>query len=66
MPEITNAEKNGKLRVIVKLKTGERISICRCFASKEFPICDGSHRGLPFNVGPAVVEAVNPEEEKPT
>ena len=43
----------------VKLEKGEKIALCRCFKSKKFPYCDGSHRNEPGK-GPAIVQA--PEE----
>ncbi len=43
-------------RHIVRLEAGERVSLCRCFASKRFPFCDGTHRQHPGK-GPVVVEA---------
>jgi len=41
----------------VKLKVGEKVALCRCFASNKFPYCDGSHKEHP-GTGPAIVEAV--------
>ncbi len=46
----------------VKLAVGEKVALCRCFASKKFPFCDGSHKEHPGK-GPAVVEAVAALEE---
>ena len=40
----------------VKLEPGEKVALCRCFASNKFPFCDGSHKEHPGR-GPAVVEA---------
>jgi hypothetical protein len=34
MPEITDEMHNNRLRVIVKIKPGERVKLCRCMASK--------------------------------
>ena len=47
----------------VKLTPGETIALCRCFYSKRFPICDGSHRGHPGR-GPAIVSAPPAEESR--
>ena len=46
----------------VKLEKGEKIALCRCFTSKHFPECDGSHRYVPGK-GPAIVSALkeNPD-----
>jgi CDGSH-type Zn-finger protein len=46
-------------RHIVKLEPGERVSLCRCFASHRFPFCDGTHNQHPGR-GPVVVEAYKP------
>ncbi|GIX46110.1 MAG: hypothetical protein KatS3mg131_0321 [Candidatus Tectimicrobiota bacterium] len=40
----------------VKLEPGERVALCRCFASGKFPFCDGSHKQHPGK-GPVIVEA---------
>ncbi|MDQ7030851.1 MAG: CDGSH iron-sulfur domain-containing protein [Ardenticatenia bacterium] len=44
----------------VKLEPGEKVALCRCFASAKFPFCDGTHTQHPGR-GPAVVEAVKKE-----
>jgi len=41
----------------VKLKTGEKVALCSCFASNKFPYCDGSHKEH-HGTGPAIVKAV--------
>jgi CDGSH-type Zn-finger protein len=56
-------ERNGKLRTEVKLEHGETVALCRCFASKKFPFCDGSHRQQPGKVAPVIVSAPPPESE---
>ncbi len=58
MPKHTTEDRFGHLRTSIEIKPGERISICRCGASKEWPFCDGVHKTLPNNVGPAVVTVV--------
>ena len=63
MPEYTTVEKNGHFRQIVTMQPGERVSLCRCYASKTFPFCDGSHKAMPHNIGPVVVEV--PAEPEP-
>ncbi len=40
---------------VVTLKPGEKVALCRCYRSKKFPFCDGSHKEEPGK-GPAVVE----------
>lgn len=51
-------ERNGKLRTVMKLEPGERIALCRCMRSAEFPFCDGTHKTLDGNAGPAIIEAL--------
>ena len=48
-------------RHIVKMEPGERISLCRCFASERLPFCDGAHRQMPGK-GPVVVETLESEK----
>lgn len=67
MPNITSAEKNGHIRHIVTLQSGEKIMLCRCYQSGKFPICDVSHARSEGEVGPVIVEAVQESEaEKDT
>ena len=54
----------GHLRTTVELEPGERVALCRCMKSKDFPFCDGTHREEPSNVGPLVVTAPSAEGEK--
>jgi CDGSH-type Zn-finger protein len=65
MPEHTTEERNGHLRTTVELEPGERVSLCRCFQSREFPFCDGTHKQLPGNQGPVVVKQAPPEQITP-
>ncbi len=51
MPEV----KTQGVLTIVTLKPGEKVALCRCYKSKNFPFCDGSHKDEPGK-GPAVVE----------
>jgi CDGSH-type Zn-finger protein len=51
-------ERNGKLRTVMKLEPGERVALCRCMRSKDFPFCDGTHKEIEGNAGPAIVEAL--------
>ncbi|WP_324717925.1 CDGSH iron-sulfur domain-containing protein [Carboxydochorda subterranea] len=56
MASYTTEERNGHPRTTVKLEPGERVALCRCFQSKKFPLCDGTHRDVPGK-GPVIVEA---------
>lgn len=58
MPEHdhSTSNKKGKLRTRVILKRGEIISLCRCWQSKNFPLCDSSHKDLEGAMGPVVVQ----------
>lgn len=58
-------ERNGKLRTTVKLEPGERIALCRCMRSKNFPFCDGTHNTIEGTTGPAIVEALREPSEPP-
>jgi CDGSH-type Zn-finger protein len=44
------------------LPAGQKVEICRCWLSAEFPICDGAHKKhnaeTGDNVGPAVLTGV--------
>ena len=52
-------EEGKKITDRLTLKAGDRVVLCRCWLSKKWPICDGSHgphnRATGDNVGPAVV-----------
>ncbi|XP_063360221.1 CDGSH iron-sulfur domain-containing protein 2 homolog [Cydia amplana] len=47
---------------------GEKMSLCRCWKSKKWPLCDGAHgphnRATGDNTGPVVIRRVKPEENK--
>ena len=47
---------------------GDKAAYCRCWRSKKFPLCDGSHNGhnkeTGDNVGPLIVKRQQPESEK--
>jgi hypothetical protein len=46
------------------LQKGEsRVARCCCFLSKDFPSCGGTHKTLPTNAGPVIVEVVTLEEK---
>ena len=69
MPEFKAVEIKGHIRHVVKVEAGEKIFLCRCYGSKNFPFCDGSHIQSHHNVGPAVVEVKedvpSSEEDQP-
>ncbi len=46
----------------VKMTPDEKVALCRCFASKKFPFCDGSHKQHPGK-GPVIVEVVTAGEK---
>ncbi|MEW5766285.1 MAG: CDGSH iron-sulfur domain-containing protein [bacterium] len=56
-------ERSGYLRTTVQLESGEQVAMRRCFKSKKFPFCDGTHRQEPSNVGLVIVQA--PQTVKP-
>ncbi len=61
MPEHSTEERYGHLRTEVKLASGEKVALCRCFASGDFPFCDGSHKRLDSTAGPVIVSALREE-----
>lgn len=50
MQEIKNARRDE-----IILGTDEKVALCRCWQSKKFPYCDGSHRELDLHKGPVTV-----------
>lgn len=57
-------ERDGKLRTTMKLEPGERVALCRCLQSKQFPFCDGTHKTLPDSkAGPVIIEALREPTE---
>jgi CDGSH-type Zn-finger protein len=65
MAEFSTVEKNGHIRHIVKAQPGETIYLCRCYGSKKFPFCDGTHNTVNHNDGPAVVEIAETKDSDP-
>ena len=62
IPLHSTEDRFGHLRTTVRLQKGEsRVALCRCFQSKDFPFCDGTHKTLPTNAGPVIVEVTPPE-----
>jgi len=57
MAVIRNEEVNGRIRTTVHLEPGERIKLCRCHKSAEYPLCDHAHKQLDGNIGPVVIFA---------
>ena len=53
------------LRTNMKINVNDKVAVCRCWKSKSFPYCDGSHREynatFDDNVGPIIIEV---EKEK--
>ncbi len=41
------------------IRSGEKLALCRCWKSRKFPLCDGSHRDIGQEcgspVGPVIV-----------
>jgi CDGSH-type Zn-finger protein len=50
-------------RTKITVKDGETVALCRCWQSKKFPFCDGSHNKLnqdtKDNIGPIIVEGTS-------
>ena len=67
MPEhqTTTFEQKGRIRSKVILRKGEVISLCRCWKSQKFPICDGSHKEEGNDRGPVIVETQCDENSNP-
>ncbi|KPL80998.1 hypothetical protein ADN00_00130 [Ornatilinea apprima] len=63
MAEHSTEEKNGYLKTWVTLHPGEKVSLCRCFKSKKFPLCDGTHK-LEGTHGPVSIQVTPCEEDK--
>ncbi|CAJ1402899.1 unnamed protein product [Effrenium voratum] len=66
-PEMNyNTEKYDKYHHLIQYAApgeAKKVSVCRCWQSKKFPYCDGTHKKLieaGDNVGPYVVK-VNPK-----
>ncbi len=59
MPEV----KAQDVLTIVTLQPGEKVALCRCYQSKNFPFCDGSHKEHPGK-GPAIVEAAKETQKE--
>lgn len=64
MPEFSSEVRNGHVRTTVHLAPGEKVSLCRCYKSKTFPLCDAEHRHLEGDFaeyGPVIVDCPLPE-----
>mmetsp|Transcript_7976 Transcript_7976/g.14164 ORF Transcript_7976/g.14164 Transcript_7976/m.14164 type:complete len:92 (-) Transcript_7976:175-450(-) len=58
---VLNPQGSGKeMKEVKEMKPGDKASYCRCWASKKFPLCDGSHNAhnkeAGDNIGPIVVD----------
>lgn len=51
-------------RTTVRVRPGERVTLCRCFQSHNFPFCDGSHRQVEGR-GPVTVIVLADEPGSP-
>jgi CDGSH-type Zn-finger protein len=56
MPKHSTELIDGRPRTVVELEPGERVALCRCFKSANFPFCDGSHKQCE-GMGPVIVQA---------
>jgi CDGSH-type Zn-finger protein len=52
----TTTHQSGHIRTSVTMRRGEVISLCRCWQSKNFPLCDGSHKYIEGEKGPVVID----------
>ncbi len=57
MAEHSTEDRAGHLRTEVKLEAGEKVALCRCMKSANFPFCDGAHKTCESNAGPVIVSA---------
>lgn len=57
MATVSTEERGGHIRTTILLEPGERVSLCRCFKSENFPFCDGKHKEFDNNNGPVAVQA---------
>ena len=57
MPEHqhSTSKLKGKVRTRITLRKGEVIAVCRCWQSKNFPLCDGSHNENEDEKGPVMI-----------
>lgn len=60
MADYRNEEINGRVRTTIELKPGEKIKLCRCQKSAEYPFCDGAHKKIDTTIGPAVIIVLEP------
>lgn len=52
----STSKTRGKIRTRVTVKRGEVISLCRCWKSETFPLCDSSHNNLNDEKGPVIIQ----------
>lgn len=57
MPDhkISTRKVKGNIRSHVTMRKGEVISLCRCWQSKNFPLCDSTHKDLDDEKGPVTI-----------
>eukprot|EP00276_Gloeochaete_wittrockiana_P005575 CAMPEP_0184653538 /NCGR_PEP_ID=MMETSP0308-20130426/11255_1 /TAXON_ID=38269 /ORGANISM="Gloeochaete witrockiana, Strain SAG 46.84" /LENGTH=95 /DNA_ID=CAMNT_0027089047 /DNA_START=68 /DNA_END=355 /DNA_ORIENTATION=- len=59
-PETLIINKDKPQKYAETLEAGKTVAICRCWASKTFPYCDGSHQAMNAKgdkLSPAVITA---------
>lgn len=54
--------------IVSKVKAGQKVSLCRCYKSRMFPYCDGSHiahnEETGDNIAPVVVTGGLPDDKR--
>ncbi len=53
--DLSTTKIRGKIRTRVTLKRGEVLSLCRCWKSENFPLCDSTHKNLGDEKGPVII-----------
>ncbi|PXF46479.1 CDGSH iron-sulfur domain-containing protein 1 [Gracilariopsis chorda] len=59
--EAINGDESKPMKEIYPVVAGSKAPVCRCWQSKKFPLCDGSHNAYNketgSHVGPLVISA---------